>query len=417
VVGTYTAPGSLVSRAFALPWMTYLGKISYGIYLWHYPVLLVLGMLFEVRPVVVATMALVLSVAMASMSYQLLETPIRRGRVLDPFPWPSVAVGLAVSVLAAVAVVGPILTSDRQPSVAAQLGTSTTGRVAAVADKEASRQLEDPVPADLDYRELNGDRGHDETWCRPSAPEDCLVVDNDGPHVVVVGDSHARMLSRAFTTLAEEEGFRLSMSVVSSCPWQDGLYNLKVGPEAQQVCLEARRGFYERTLRRMDAEVVILANFPRSDERWEGKIGSYAGDEGPLHEMQRDAVQRTVGRINDAGASAVMVKSILGTGSWEEDGFDPLDCLARAKRQADCAVAPPLGRPVADALYENAAIGNDRAATVDINPFICPDAPACRPIIDGVVVWRDDRHLTARIATHLRREIWHAVRDTGVLDG
>jgi peptidoglycan/LPS O-acetylase OafA/YrhL len=117
VLGVYTAPHSLVARSFALPWMTYLGKISYGIYLWHWPTVLVLERVFDIQPVVIALMGLVLAIAMASMSYQLLETPIRTSKRLAPFPWPTATAGLSVSVVAAAFLVGPVLSSPRTPSL------------------------------------------------------------------------------------------------------------------------------------------------------------------------------------------------------------------------------------------------------------------------------------------------------------
>jgi peptidoglycan/LPS O-acetylase OafA/YrhL len=420
VVGTYTAPGSLVARFFALPWMTYLGKISYGIYLWHYPVLLALDRVFTVRPVVVAVMALVGATALASLSYQLLENPIRRGKVLDPFPWPSVATGVAASVVAALVVVGPILGSQRAPSIATT-SASPDGDAAevALADGDPVRaKLSRKVPEELDFRRISNDKGPPDTWCTPATPEDCQVVDGDGPHLVVVGDSHARMLAPAFEELARENGFRLSLSVVAACPWQDGIYNLRVSEKTRDRCLDARRGFYDRTLPRLEPDVVVLVNLARSDRSWEKYIATYGDAEaGPLHELQRDAVDRTLEKVTAAGARAVMVKSILGTEGWDRGGFDPLDCLARAERQRECTVTPPLDRPVADALYESAAVGNDDAATVDLNPVFCPDSPACRPIIDGRVVWRDNRHTTGEIGRHLRKEIFAAIRDTGLLDG
>ena len=418
VLGTYTAPGSLTARGFSLPWLTYLGKISYGIYLWHWPAILVLDRIFEVRPVVVAVMALVIAVAMASASYQLLETPIRRGRLLEGFHWQAVGAGVTVSVLTAAFVVGPVLGSDRRPAVAAG-GQGAEGAVAVEAvleQKKVRDRLRQRVPRELDFQEVKNDKGPSDTLCPPSSPERCRVVDGDRPHVVLVGDSQARMLAGAFEQLARERGVRFSMSVVTGCPWQHGLYNTRLSQGSQDRCLEARRGFYTTTLPRMEPDVVVLVNLARSDESWQDRIRQYDGSSGPLHEMQREAVDRTVELINEAGAAAVLVKSIMGTEGFDRDGFDPLDCLARAERLQQCVVTPPLERPVADAMYESAAIGNPDAATVDLNPVFCPDAPACRPVVDGQVVWRDNNHVTGRFARRFRDEIWSALESTGYLE-
>ena len=415
VLGVYTAPRSLVARGFALPWMVYLGKISYGIYLWHYPVMLVLGRVFDVRPLVIAVMTLVGAIALASMSYQMLETPIRRGRLLNPFPWPTVVAGLALSVVTALVVVPPVLSSSRSPSVQQAASTSTTTD-AAVAGTGVEKRLARKVPGDLDFKKIANDRGPDDQWCTPGSPQDCVAVPGDGPHVVLVGDSHARMLGDSFATLAEEKGFQLSVSIVSACPWLDGLVNTRASADLQDRCQEARTDFYDRTLPRMDADVVVLVNLARSEpDLWDGRLERFdGGRDAPLHEMQRDAVERTVGKVQDAGARAVLVSSILGTDGWDS-GFDPLDCLARADRLKECVVTPPLDRPVADSMYQSAAIGDPEVGTVDLNPVFCPDAPACRPVVDGISVWRDPRHVSAEIAVHLRSEIWAALRRTGLL--
>jgi hypothetical protein len=399
--------------------MTYLGKISYGIYLWHWPAILVLGRVFEVRPAVVAVMALVLAVAMASMSYQLLETPIRRGRVLDPFPWPAVGAGLAVSVLTAAVVVGPILNSDRPPAVAAaEMGDGAAAEAAVEEDAPVTRRLARRVPRNLDFDRISKDKGPRDTYCTPSSsPADCRVVDGDGPHVVLVGDSQARMLAPAFEALAEEKGFTLSLGIVTGCPWQHGVYNTRLSQESQDQCLDARRGYYQRTLPRMEPDVVVFASLARSQQSWEGRVVEYDGTERPIEELLADSTQRTVELVNDAGAKAVMIRSTMGTEGFDVKGFDPLDCLARAERLRDCTVTPPLDRPVADGIYDTTAIGNDEAAVVDINPVFCPDAPACRPILDGEVVWRDENHLTGSITRARREGIWEVLQETGWFSG
>jgi peptidoglycan/LPS O-acetylase OafA/YrhL len=93
-----------IGRVLSLPPLRALGLISYGVYLWHWPVYLILTPgrtgwegygLFAVR--VVATLAI------AAASYFLIETPIRRG-VLRRWKasWtlaPAAAVGLAVALV------------------------------------------------------------------------------------------------------------------------------------------------------------------------------------------------------------------------------------------------------------------------------------------------------------------------------
>ena len=56
----------------------FLGRVSYGTYLWHWPVILVLQQVLDVGPAVVAVLAVALSTGLAAASYEVLEMPIRR---------------------------------------------------------------------------------------------------------------------------------------------------------------------------------------------------------------------------------------------------------------------------------------------------------------------------------------------------
>jgi len=72
-------PSSLLGRAFALPVLVWIGKRSYGIYLWHWPVLELTRAHTDVPfggpPLVVIQLAL--TVGIAELSYRYIEIPIR----------------------------------------------------------------------------------------------------------------------------------------------------------------------------------------------------------------------------------------------------------------------------------------------------------------------------------------------------
>ncbi|MFC5433779.1 acyltransferase family protein [Microbacterium suwonense] len=79
-------PGSWFGRAIDVQPLRWIGDRSYGIYLWHWPVLVLItaasglgvsGSVADV-PVWAGVMALLLSLVVAAMSYRFLETPLRR---------------------------------------------------------------------------------------------------------------------------------------------------------------------------------------------------------------------------------------------------------------------------------------------------------------------------------------------------
>nr|WP_157551489.1 acyltransferase family protein [Kineosphaera limosa] len=120
--------------------VAYLGRISYGVYLWHWPLIVwfIGDRGFEpVRAVAVAG----LTIAVAAASYHLVERPIRTGHVrLTPrrvFLQAGVAVGLAVALTSQL---GGSPLNRFVPAVAANLEpTPTAGSVVLVGDSVMSR--------------------------------------------------------------------------------------------------------------------------------------------------------------------------------------------------------------------------------------------------------------------------------------
>lgn len=104
IAATIADAGGPVARALRAPLLRWTGVISYGIYLYHWPLFLVLtpertGLdgyaLFAVRCAV--------TVAIAAVSYWLIEDPIRRGRIASRMPG-RVAIPGAAAAAAAVIV-------------------------------------------------------------------------------------------------------------------------------------------------------------------------------------------------------------------------------------------------------------------------------------------------------------------------
>jgi peptidoglycan/LPS O-acetylase OafA/YrhL len=93
---TFGSTPTPVSRVLALRPMVFLGLISYGIYLWHWPVLVFLRWNIGLTPVTFLG-SVVLVVALAWLSYRFVETPIRHVRAplgTRVFPVAALAIGL-----------------------------------------------------------------------------------------------------------------------------------------------------------------------------------------------------------------------------------------------------------------------------------------------------------------------------------
>jgi peptidoglycan/LPS O-acetylase OafA/YrhL len=81
ILAAVTQPASLAARALACPPLRALGKISYGLYLWHFPLFLWLSagaVGFSGTPLLLVRLGVTLAVSTAS--YFLIEQPIRQRR-------------------------------------------------------------------------------------------------------------------------------------------------------------------------------------------------------------------------------------------------------------------------------------------------------------------------------------------------
>ena len=58
---------SVLTRIFSLPPFDYLGRVSYGMYLWHYPIILVIQVRLHPDPNITLLLALPLTVAAATV--------------------------------------------------------------------------------------------------------------------------------------------------------------------------------------------------------------------------------------------------------------------------------------------------------------------------------------------------------------
>lgn len=401
--GLVLAPGQLVSRALSRPVPVFLGRISYGTYLWHWPVIIALTTLLETSAWAIAGFALALSTGLAALSYQVLEMPIRKAPSLHRFGWRTAVVGVTASAVLAVTVVPTILATDKKPQLAdayASAGAATTG-------KGSQR----PVPTGIDWKDVAADNGESHT-CAADEPQDCIVRRGRGPHVLFVGDSQAMSFVPTFERLAREHDFTLSLNVTPGCPWQEGLANDNQGEGGAEACESARVGWYDTALKRLDPDVVVLLDRPRDDkETWGELIRRRDGKQQPLNKAVFETTQDTLRKISAvAGTTAVIQRLVM------PEDFNPLDCLAASSTIDQCAVPLPTEPSASDGFYAAAAAKSDGIDTVNLNDVFCATPPVCLPMDGDSVVWRDDHHYTAQYVMARRQAIWAEFVDAGVFD-
>jgi len=121
VVAAVLVPGSVLSRALSWRPLVGLGLISYGVYLYHWPLFWWLSPeRTSLDGVALAALRLAATLAVSLVSYRLLEQPVRTGR----WPRPSVATWLAPTTVAVVAVAVLLAPTNTPPGQALAAGSA-----------------------------------------------------------------------------------------------------------------------------------------------------------------------------------------------------------------------------------------------------------------------------------------------------
>ena len=173
---------SFVADAISVSPMTFIGKISYSLYLWHWPILVgaKYGLNRDLRLAEIL-LCLAASFLAAWLSYRYVETPIRKGALLKSTRSLFLAAGAATAV--AVATAAAIVTSDGFPA----------------------RQPE--VKSELASFEEKEDRCGVSTVQMIRQDRSCVRgAENAEPSFVLIGDSHGAAIAPGIFAAAKAEG-------------------------------------------------------------------------------------------------------------------------------------------------------------------------------------------------------------------
>lgn len=379
---------SFVHRALGSTVPRYLGGTSYSLYLWHWPLIIFVGVWTGSQPGLYSGVLLIVgSIVLADLSKRFLEDPIYKAHQPGTSSRSGIYLG-AFCLAAAVAAGFALLVLPGAGSPALNVETAARYPGAATLSREydhdhtpALANIRQDIPAD--YRKCHGStRAIEITPCRPLGPPDATV------DVAVVGDSHAGQWIPALAELAHKVGLRVHIHTKSSCPFT--LAEVVSRGEVYEECSRWNRNLMEVLRATRPAIVVSSASSVYRGRDDEGRTGAEAIAAG----------QRALWReLASLGAQVVVIRD---TPRPARAGVDPAECLAqRDSRPADCSlVRAEIVIPESEDPNVLGARGLSSVHLVDLTDNIC-SAAACDPIVGNVVVWRDNNHLTASYARTL----------------
>lgn len=380
VAGTTTGRGS-VGRLLSLPALQWVGRHSYGWYLWHWPVLILGAALLPAAFPFGGVLLAIIALGPAVMARAWVEEPCRRwGRRATR---PSVVIGAGAAALAGMLVL-----------------TTAVQRVAhAAAESPAQRQF---ARARYDYAALYR-KGCVTRDAADSAVTACVHGDTSAPVTVALfGDSHAAHWYPPMDSIARERRWRLLVLTKSACPSVSvPVHDLTLGRRFTE-CEAWRRAALD-TIRAHGAALVILSNSteyvvdpPRPEPR--ASVTAAAWEHGlrsTLEAVTRGGARAVV--LTDVPRATRNVPECLMLAAWRSGDTSRCDF--------DLAGAV---HPAAQAAERRAAAAVPRAQVVELTAVLCPGG-RCTTWDGHVVRYRNARHLTASAAGMLRPALAAAI--------
>lgn len=389
---------SPVHRWLASTPMVAIGKISYGVYLVHWPLLLLVRKFVSTDPWTGVALGVSGSIGLATISYFLLEQPIRTSDWLDRRGRAVLAGGVACSLAIGLVIAPQVLAVEARPRFVADVTpgpapqtTVPSGSTSVVPD--TSGTTTPPLPFELDVTtmpSLDDIQASETDGPQLPCPADpipgvCRVVDGSRDRVIlVVGDSHLKTFKYHFAEYAKRHDATMYLWYEPGCPWQQGVY---VDGRWAAKCVPHQKELYETTLPMMRPDLVVVLNDAYDDPSYPRPLAV-----GPDLRVVDPGPTLTEAYAPSLKAIRTYADHVLIVRPWPSIAFNPRDCLAGASAVSDCAATAAELPSWPAALAAVDAIPG--TGIIDLNPLICPRLPVCDAAVNGVVVRYDRDHVT-----------------------
>jgi peptidoglycan/LPS O-acetylase OafA/YrhL len=366
--------------------MVYIGKISYSLYLWHWPVFTLFRWTAGLSTPLTAGLAILLTFALAALSYHGIENYFRQDSFIRSQPdGKIITAGL-----------GLIAVSFLSVSLLFQLSPTLKLNQSVTSNRYDWSPAYEPPPGDLSTTHTTDQQRH----------------------IFVIGDSHAKNYETMVKTAAAYLGAKTELRPQSGCPIADLLFPA----ENDQTCRELEQQAIDWIKQRSNpGDIVFLASFRLF--RFASQEGSFDQEKVlssstlPAKIKQREAaLQQTIKLVEEFKGLGLHVLINAPMPIFRSSPFRCSDWFNRSN---------PLCKP--GFLMDRALLLKHREPTMaslkilheaygvhiwDPFPILCP-GPVCSAFDNGKPVFVDDNHLSGygnRLLvpsfTNALRKIW-----------
>jgi peptidoglycan/LPS O-acetylase OafA/YrhL len=352
-----------------------IGRLSYSIYLWHWPVIVIGRQLFQNNSVLIRMSWIAVACVLAAATYALVENPIRH----QPFLVARSGLTLGLALVGAIVCVGAL------------------GTWRAILIRSEQFRKFDQVVHDIPgvYRK----KGCDPELSDPH-PAMCFFGETFRPQstVVLFGDSHAAQWFPALEAIADAQHWRLATIVKPGCTALS--IREEVTPRMELVCEQWRHAAI-RDIEGLRPQLVIVT----SSSLHPGADGNMIED---MRVWQQGA-RETFAALADLGAKVRFIRDT------PHADYDMAGCLAQAEWDGHTQCPGPLAgtalRPGVYAAEARTAQEFGNVKMLDLSDRLC-GPERCYLEAAGQVIYRDADHMTASFSRSLAPALLQRITDS-----
>ena len=350
----------VIDTSSRLPVIQWLGNISYPLYLWHWPVLVIPHLyLGRELSILERLIAILLTLILSDLSHRFVEQPLR----VREFSRTRILAGAALITILTL-ILSMIIMNSHNNQVTLKSGENFSLESVLAQPKiyQDGCHLENGkiIPPDCTYGESNAKR-----------------------RIVLFGDSHAAQWFPALEKMAKENGFALTSFTKSACPGP-AIRKVDKGGYKNSDCSKWRDNVYKR-IAELKPEAVLVSGM-QYFQRPEG----YQSRAQWWQEGQRKTLLALRG----------LTPKVIYIADTPHPKQDIPSCLSSVKAR-DC-----------DNTEKTPSIKVDGYLLVDPTPWLC--TRTCPAVLDGIVTYRDASHISVEMSTSLSAQMARALRALGL---
>lgn len=210
---------NIISRVLSVPPVVYVGKISYSLYLWHWPTLVLTKQLsLRQNTEINSVFVLAIIFTMAVLSYHFIEVPTRRNKKIVPYILSILLAGVAFSY-------GLMKISDPSENTSCYNKTEWDGPLYSVDPK---REWPEAIKKKMTGITIPNNNSVDANACSNGGIK--RLYGEKTPKILVLGDSHALMWAKVLDDAAKE----LETSIAFYSASGTGTFLLNIPPKRKQ---------------------------------------------------------------------------------------------------------------------------------------------------------------------------------------